>query len=215
MTVTDVSYQVGYNSMGTFSSRFRDSVGLSPTAFRQQRGRVGDLPGEVGTGASDGRLATVSGRILSPHASHVGAVFIGLFSGRLPEGMPIRWTLRPEPGAFLLDNVRPGSCYLVVYAPSARPGRLVVPDTYVAVDGPITVRRDMDIHLADLWLRPSSVFDPPVLLARLDDRSVAARMAIAVREPVAVGNVGLETAVAKTVANTVANTVASTVKSAA
>lgn len=34
-TVSDISHQVGYNSVGTFSTRFRSSVGVSPTAYRQ------------------------------------------------------------------------------------------------------------------------------------------------------------------------------------
>jgi AraC-like DNA-binding protein len=188
MTVTDVSYRVGYNSMGTFSSRFRESVGLSPTAYRQQRGLLGHLPGEVGSGEPDSRSATVGGRIFSPQADPVGAVFIGLFSDRLPHGRPIRWTLRPQPGTFQLDNVRPGSCYLVVDAPSSRhgepPGSVTEPGSYVAVHGPIIVRRDTDIRLADLWLRPRSMFDPPILLARLDARSVTSRTAVATRDTV-------------------------------
>ena len=187
MTVTDVGYQVGYNSMGTFSSRFRESVCLSPTTYRQQRGLLGELPGEVGSGEPDSRSATVGGRIFAPQAGPVGAVFVGLFSDRLPHGRPIRWTMRPRSGAFLLENVRPGSCYLVVDAPSSRPGdppaSVPEPDGYVAVHGPIIVRRDTDLRL-DLLLRPSSMLDPPILLARLDERSVASRTAVAARDTV-------------------------------
>ncbi|TCO47429.1 helix-turn-helix domain-containing protein [Actinocrispum wychmicini] len=181
MTVTEVSYRVGYNSMGTFSSRFRESVGVSPTAYRQQSGVLVDLPGEVGVGQVDLRAATVRGRILTAWAGQVGSVFVGLFPSRLPHGEPIRWTVRPQPGLFLLDNVPPGRCYLVADALATGPGGsaryLAEPDSYVAAQGPIVVRRDTDIRLADLWLRPSTVFDPPLLLARLAERSVPVAVA--------------------------------------
>jgi AraC-like DNA-binding protein len=36
LSVTDISYLVGYNSPGTFSSRFTLSVGMSPARFRHQ-----------------------------------------------------------------------------------------------------------------------------------------------------------------------------------
>lgn len=36
LSVTDISYLVGYNSPGTFSSRFSLSVGMSPARYRQQ-----------------------------------------------------------------------------------------------------------------------------------------------------------------------------------
>src|ERR1700754_344703 len=38
LSVTEITYRVGYNSVGTFSSRFKSSVGLSPTAYRELGG---------------------------------------------------------------------------------------------------------------------------------------------------------------------------------
>src|SRR5436305_4511192 len=38
MNVADISVYVGYNSVGTFSSRFSRSVGMSPTAYRRCAG---------------------------------------------------------------------------------------------------------------------------------------------------------------------------------
>jgi AraC-like DNA-binding protein len=172
LTVTEVSYRVGYNSIGTFSSRFRESVGLSPTAYRQQRGLVDGVPGVVGAGEVDSRAATIRGQVWPPRGAHVGPMFVGLFPSRLPHGTPARCALLPEPGMFLLDNVPPGSWYLVA---DAHPPQHVDPvqrDTHVAVHGPITTVLDTDIRVPDLWLRPNSVFDPPVLLAWFDLRAL-------------------------------------------
>lgn len=175
LTVTEVSYRVGYNSIGTFSSRFRESVGLSPTAYRQQRGLVEGLPGEAGASVPDSRAATIRGQIWPPSDATVGPMFVGLFPSRLPHGRPLRCVLLPEPGMFLLDNVPPGTWYLVADAHAAHHGDPVSQDGHVAVHGPITVVLDTDIRVPDLWLRPTSVFDPPVLLAWFDMRSLVPR----------------------------------------
>jgi AraC family transcriptional regulator len=170
LTVTEVSYRVGYNSIGTFSSRFRESVGLSPTTYRQQRGLLEGPPGDLGSdGELDSRAATIRGQIWPPRDAKAGPMFVGLFSSRLPHGRPIRCALLPEPGMFLLDNVPPGSWYLIADAHADH----AMPANHVAVHGPVTVLLDTDIRVPDLWLRPTSVFDPPVLLAWVDVRSVA------------------------------------------
>lgn len=36
LTVTEICFAVGFSSLGSFSSRFRDLVGESPTQFRQR-----------------------------------------------------------------------------------------------------------------------------------------------------------------------------------
>src|SRR5487761_1173615 len=35
MTITDISFAVGYNSLGSFTNHFTDSVGVSPGRFRR------------------------------------------------------------------------------------------------------------------------------------------------------------------------------------
>ena len=42
-SVTDICFDVGFDSLGTFSRTFRDVVGESPSAFRR-RGRMPALP---------------------------------------------------------------------------------------------------------------------------------------------------------------------------
>src|SRR6266536_328180 len=40
LNVTDISLLVGYNSVGTFSTRFTKSVGLPPTTYRRMGGHT-------------------------------------------------------------------------------------------------------------------------------------------------------------------------------
>ena len=43
LSVTDVCFEVGCSSLGTFSSRFSELVGMSPSAYRQQA--LGEMRG--------------------------------------------------------------------------------------------------------------------------------------------------------------------------
>jgi AraC-like DNA-binding protein len=44
LTVTEICLLVGFQSLGSFSSRFRKLVGLSPSAYRRQMTRSGGPP---------------------------------------------------------------------------------------------------------------------------------------------------------------------------
>ena len=61
LNVADISLRVGYNSVGTFSSRFTRSVGMSPTAYRRYRGFSSRIPVDETRGSSAGRTSTVQG----------------------------------------------------------------------------------------------------------------------------------------------------------
>ena len=48
LTVTEICYLVGFTSLGTFSARFTELVGMSPTAYRKEaasRGGPAPIPG--------------------------------------------------------------------------------------------------------------------------------------------------------------------------
>jgi len=45
LTVTEICYLVGFNSLGSFSSRFRELVGCSPNRYRAAQQDVPPIPG--------------------------------------------------------------------------------------------------------------------------------------------------------------------------
>ena len=48
LTVTEICHLVGFTSLGTFSARFAELTGMSPTAYRRQateRGGPAPIPG--------------------------------------------------------------------------------------------------------------------------------------------------------------------------
>jgi AraC family transcriptional regulator len=165
ITVADISCRVGYNSVGTFSTRFSSRVGLSPSAYRQQGGFQHRLPGVPRPGV---KPATIRGFVSAPPEISPGLVFVGLFPTRIPEGAPVRFTVIDAPGPYQLTGVPEGTWHLVTHCvtgPLTRHG-----SGYTGHHGPITVESGVTARLADLRVRPQRMFDPPVLLALPDLR---------------------------------------------
>jgi AraC family transcriptional regulator len=83
-TVTDISMAVGYNSLGSFTNRFTESVGLSPSQFRRLwRGGVRAVPDLLRA-----TEAEQSGRLKSGSPE----------SGSPESGSPESGPTEPEPG---------------------------------------------------------------------------------------------------------------------
>ncbi|GAA4549671.1 AraC family transcriptional regulator [Amycolatopsis samaneae] len=171
-SVTDISHQVGYNSVGTFSARFSSSVGYSPTAYRQLRGRTPRLP-ERPEGVRSG--ATVRGQLWCPPTSAVGMVFVGLFPGRITEGVPARYTFLTGGGPYVLPDVPTGTWYVLAHAVGSGAPEDGGPCPYLGTAGPVVVREGVAASLADVRLRPRRGFDPPTLLALPDLRRATPR----------------------------------------
>ncbi|HEX4706004.1 MAG TPA: AraC family transcriptional regulator, partial [Pseudonocardiaceae bacterium] len=106
--VVDIGHQVGYDSVGTFSSRFRSSVGVSPTAYRQLGGVLPEVPSDVPP-VPETESTTVRGRVHGPATGRLGTVFVGLFPSRIPEGSLIRYAVLQGSGPYMLANVPAGT----------------------------------------------------------------------------------------------------------
>ncbi len=185
--VADISLRVGYTSVGTFSSRFTKSVGLSPTTYRRLGGFTSQIPQDETRGGADTGYGTVKGTILSYKAHQPNRrqlTFIGLFPDRIPEGRPVSCVIMDHPGPFVLDKVPRGSWYLLSHAVvvnadedmSDDPPRS---DLSVATHGPLTIRPGAEVDAAEVRLKPIRSLDPPVLLALLDVRKAALERAAA------------------------------------
>jgi AraC family transcriptional regulator len=177
ISVADISHQVGYNSVGTFSARFSGSVGVSPSGYRQLHGVSPRIPERAGT---QGSGATVRGQLWCPRSSEVGSVFLGLFPAKIAEGAPARHVLLPGPGQFTLADVPLGSWYVLAHAYGSCHLDTHGRRPFTGLAGPVTVHRDVTASIADVRLRPRHGFDPPVLLALPDLRPATVRRAVAV-----------------------------------
>ncbi|MTE22494.1 helix-turn-helix domain-containing protein [Streptomyces sp. TRM43335] len=178
-SVADISSQVGYSSVGTFSSRFKACVGVSPSMFRA----MGGFTPEVGreeppASAGSPPRATLRGRVQLPEDRSPGYCFVGLFPTPVPQGRPVCCAVLKGPGAFELPDAPAGTWYVLVhsvpYGQEHTPtggGRADV--VSVGRYGPVTVHADTLLMPADIVLRPLDALDPPVLTALLDMRTTA------------------------------------------
>jgi AraC family transcriptional regulator len=170
LSVADISIQVGYASVGTFSTRFKFSVGVAPSAFRNSGGF---RPRDAGEGRRGGGPGTVWGEVTAADETACEPVFVGLFPDVIPEGVPVRGAVLRRPGPFRLDRVPSGTWYLLAHCPfrpsvpatQRDPG--AVPGQLVAAQGPLAIRTgpEPEPEGRNLRLRSPRPSDLPILLA--------------------------------------------------
>ncbi|MFG2566216.1 helix-turn-helix transcriptional regulator [Streptomyces sp. NPDC048567] len=163
--VTDISYRVGYNSPGSFTSRFTRSVGLAPTRYRararlQESGPLPQAP------TPDPRCGTVVGTVHRSGVVPLRNVYVGAFGSPIAEGIPVSWdVLGPGRPRFQLHGLPEGTWYIRVAGLDGS-----VPDygaerrMLIGTCPSITVQSGRVVEL-DVTLRHSSIYDLPVLFA--------------------------------------------------
>ncbi|MEU5987405.1 AraC family transcriptional regulator [Spirillospora sp. NPDC047418] len=164
--VAHISAQVGYSGTGTFTRRFSESVGMSPTQYRRmghsgaavRRETAAPHPPSRARGALAGTI-----EVVEPPRS---PVYVGVFDSPILQGRPSACDLFAAPGLFRLPAIPVGTWYLHAVAHGAHPPVTPYCDQPLLVDtvGPIVVRPNRELRL-DLTIRPLDWTRPPVLLA--------------------------------------------------
>lgn len=176
ISVADISHQVGYNSVGTFSTRFRGSVGFSPAHYRSLGGRPPRVPGRP---ARSGPGTTVRGQLNCPPGVEFGPAFVGLFPTRILEGLPVRSLILPTPGPYSLPDVPTGRWHVIVHTFGTGPHEQD-PCAHTGISGPLTAGPGITASIGDVQVHPRRRLDPPRLLALPDLRAVPVRRRAAV-----------------------------------
>jgi AraC-like DNA-binding protein len=173
LSVTDVCFEVGYGSLGTFSARFTQLVGVSPAEFR----RLPDLIDRGTPRVCQRRLAAPGAYSNAYVHGEVrglgllgGAVYIGLFPGRVARGRPATGTLLQDSTSFLLHNLPPGHYRLLAAALPAGQGLIdhLRPDEHLLVGAgefPLDIVRGDEQIRCDIHLRPPHITDAPILVS--------------------------------------------------
>ena len=179
MSITDICYEVGYNSLGTFTRRFTQLVGLGPREFRYLAERItpvsveslfahyAELTGRASLRAS---VAAVEGFVDS-HQPGGGPIFVGLFPAHIPQSRPVGGALLTSPGAFRIGPVPDGTYHLLAAALPRLADTLgyLLPSTanlsVGAGNGPVIVRQGMSNGPSYISLRPMALTDPPLLVS--------------------------------------------------
>lgn len=150
LSVADVSNEVGFSGVGSFSTRFRYSVGVTPSRYR----RLDPPPFVNGCGSGRGVVrGTLAWKGAFP-------AFVGLFSGRVFEGVPARHIIMERPGEYVLEGVPAGIWFVLAHS---------MRGNLLGGTGQLHIGPDTDVRLSTLTLRARRLADPPALLALLDE----------------------------------------------
>jgi AraC-like DNA-binding protein len=169
--VIDTCLEVGYNSVGTFSYRFAELVGVSPVQLRKlaECGVVEQLDDLETTNSLPELKSAVSGKVKGP-PNFTGSIFIGLFTTPIPQGPPAACVIMNRPGEFTIPKVPAGHYYAfcVAFPGSDNPVNFFDNDAALrAASSP----KLMDVEPGgapiriQFELRPPEVIDPPILVA--------------------------------------------------
>ena len=169
LSVTEICFEVGYHSLGTFTSQFTRFVGVSPRRLREfARSDGADAHSPLSAPpAADVAAPAVYGRLDVGANGPSVLVAVGLFPTPVAEGRPVGCTLTAAPGTYELTAEHPGRFHVLALSiPQANDLAALLlrdDDAWVASGGPVTVRRGRPPSRVDLMLRPRRVTDPPVL----------------------------------------------------
>ena len=175
-SITDISFEVGYTSLSTFTRRFTQRVGLGPREFRYLAERM--TPASVESLCS--HYAELTGRAMLPPAvegfvdspnSSDGPIFVGLFHAHIPQSRPAGGALLTSPGAFRIGPVPDGVYHLLAAALPRLADTIgyLLPDSATlsvgTANGPVIVRQGRASGPLTISLRPMALTDPPLLVS--------------------------------------------------
>jgi AraC family transcriptional regulator len=174
-SVTDICFAVGYNSPGTFTTRFTKLVGAPPLQLRQLGRRFADygipsIGDRMQRAVNDyPALGGTAGRVSCP-PDFTGLIFVGLFPKRVPQSMPVAGTLLTEPGSYKMEGVPDGAYYVLAAAvPVGDIATLFVPSSGSVLVGigesTLKFIGGHAIDSVDVALREPCATDPPLVVA--------------------------------------------------
>jgi AraC-like DNA-binding protein len=172
LSVTDISLAVGYNSLGSFTNRFTESVGISPARFRRMS-KNGTYEVPPPAPHPSPFRGTVAGSVRLPHDYAGARVYVGAFKSPIVQGQPACAEILPtelaNPAPYRLPNVPVGEWFVqaVAVADSAAPEPWTRRSLLVAEPGCVNVMAESVVE-ADIYLRTRRPTDLPILLALPD-----------------------------------------------
>lgn len=171
-SITEICFEVGYGSLGTFSTRFKNLVGVSPAEFRQlphlvadmdireqiERRPLDEMPG----------TAVVEGEAILPEPG-ARSIYIGVFPDFIASSRPVAGVSLSEPGPFRLTGIPKGTWRLLSAALPYQDDPLVhllpMKEAVVASGGSLEVRTGTEHFSRTLRFHEPRQYMPPVLTA--------------------------------------------------
>jgi AraC family transcriptional regulator len=172
VAITDVCLEVGYNSLGTFSTTFSELVGLSPQEFRAMPKRLTAKQFATAIWSYLAARENVSGPtiegVVEGPGRPKGFVFVGTFMKGVPLGVPLSGTVMMGRGKFCIERpVAPEFHLLAALMPLSASLTDMAANLPISLVASLRVQNDPDTPLEKhlLRLRPLRPTDPPIVLA--------------------------------------------------
>ncbi|WP_187347144.1 helix-turn-helix transcriptional regulator [Nocardiopsis sp. CNR-923] len=191
LTVSDIVCSVGYNSVGTFTSRFTRAVGMSPTQYRSPAvarltvaasddfARMPDLGDMIeanrGRSRTEGPTNTLRGALEIPSQVCGANAVVGVFRDAAPQGAPVAFEAFTAHGRteFEVAGVPNGSYRVIAVAmpheTEAESGRVLTANTRRHV----TISSGLNTYVS-LSARPAEETATPMAVTLADVSSVGA-----------------------------------------
>lgn len=172
-SITEVCFETGYSSLGTFTSHFTTLVGVTPSQWRrlpEEMERCSAVLAEL-IGAAHLRshplAPTITGRV-DADGEFTGLIFVGVFDTNIPESRPCAGDLLLTTGDYHISSVGDGT-YFVLAVAIDHPHDLLnffLPDTMLrGRSEPLTVQHGVMHGNGGIDLRAPRLTDPPILIA--------------------------------------------------
>lgn len=173
LSVTDICFEVGYTSTGSFTSRFTQLVGLPPRLLRQRAHEFEPTPitSVESSSVPSSNIPmknALFGQISAP-ITFQGTIYIGLFTSPIPQGAPVRCTKLGSPGTYLLHGIADGTYHLRAAAfpiatdlqASLLPGEKML---FGNNKRPLVIHNGHVTGNPNLVLHPPCLTDPPLVM---------------------------------------------------
>jgi AraC family transcriptional regulator len=176
LSVRDIALEIGQQSLGTFTTRFTDRVGVTPSQFRDSAPLAEDyfrslrqLDSWLTSVTYANQHGIIQGTVQA-ETPFDGFALVGLFGKPIPEGLPLYGTLVPTPGTFCFSGVKPGIYYMMATSVSwgMQAMDFLLPHTTLRakIEEPIVVGPlPSKPHNIQVILRAPRLDDPPILIS--------------------------------------------------
>jgi AraC family transcriptional regulator len=175
LSVRDIGLEIGQQSLGTFTSRFTERVGLTPSHFRnsmmQAENHLSSLQrlDDWRTLNPISNPHTIVKGTVQAQIPFEGVVLLGLFAKPIPEGLPLHGTLISSLGDFCITGVKPGTYYLMATSVSwgMQAMDFLLPHTTLRNRSkePIIVKPYSKVPHQQVTLHVPRPDDPPILIS--------------------------------------------------
>ncbi|GAA3404250.1 helix-turn-helix domain-containing protein [Paenibacillus hodogayensis] len=176
LSVRDIGLEIGQQSLGTFTSRFTERIGVTPAQFRNSTlladRHLHSLQQLDSWREALFPLASPYGKVegtVQATEPFQGVILIGLFARPIPEGIPLYGTVLSALGSFCFTGVKPGTYYMMATSVSwgTQSVDVLLPHSTLRTRSrePIVVKPFSAVPYQEVMLYPPRLDDPPILIS--------------------------------------------------